>query len=232
MRCIVGAARAGARAVRGRCRGLSMVPPCSLARAAGAARGRRAGTAGNGTGTRAPPFLPASALLRAGALEPTWAPPRGHRDPWRCVHLFCFFFCRSLGCPRAPGTRPVTCSTAHAWVRPPKPSAQMGKQAQRGEAAYLSHSSKASRDTSTGPGENPSAGTEGPPCPTFHLADEKTEARRGYMSCARSKLAQSPVDRVSGAGLDVIDSTLPLNESFIHSANIGCLLCAQPDSLL
>lgn len=120
-------------------------PACSLARAAGAARGRRAGTAGNGTGTRAPPFLPASALLRAGALEPTWAPPRGHRDPWRCVHLFCFSFCRSLGCPRAPGTRPVTCSTAHAWVRPPKPSAQMGKQAQRGEAAYLSHSSKASR---------------------------------------------------------------------------------------
>lgn len=121
---------------RGRCRGL-YGPARPPARAAGAARGRRAGTAGSGADARAPSSLPASAPLRAPALELTWAPPRGHRRPWRCVCLSCCYFCRSRGCLRAPGTRPVTCSTAHAWVRPPEPSDQMGKLRPRGARVLL-----------------------------------------------------------------------------------------------
>lgn len=51
---------------RGRCRGISMVPPARLlARAAGAVRGRRAGTAGSGADAHAPP-LSASAPRALG----------------------------------------------------------------------------------------------------------------------------------------------------------------------
>lgn len=48
------------------------------------------------------------------------------------------------------------------------------------------------------------------------------------MSCARSKPAQSSVNGVSGAGLDVTDSTLALDDSFIlQQIFIGPLLCAR-----
>lgn len=127
VRCIVGAARAGARAVEGAVPRALYGPARRPARAAGAARGRRAGAAGSRADARAPPPLPASAPRRARASEPKWAPPRGHRRPCRYAYLSCCCFCRSRGCPRAPGTRQVTCSTAHAWVRPPEPSPQMGK---------------------------------------------------------------------------------------------------------
>lgn len=88
VRCIVGAARAGARAVEGAVPRALYGPARLPARAAGAARGRRAGTAGSGADARAPP-LPASAPRRAWAPEPSWAPPRGHRRPCRCVCLSC-----------------------------------------------------------------------------------------------------------------------------------------------
>lgn len=58
-------------------------------------------------------------------------------------------------------------------------------------------------------------GPQGPLYPPFHLADEETEAGRGYVSCARSKPAHSSVNGVSGAGLDVTDSTLALDDSLI-----------------
>lgn len=74
-----------------------------------------------------------------------------------------------------------------------------------------------------------SDGPEGPLRPTFHLADEETEARRGYASCERFKPAQSSVNGISGAGLDIIDSTLALDDSFIvQQIFVGSLLCAQP----
>lgn len=90
-------------------------------------------------------------------------------------------------------------------------------EAQRSEATPLNHSSEAPKGNLTGPEENPSAGTEGPLCPPFHLADEKTETRE---ACARSELAQSPVNGVSGRELDVPDPVLALGDYFIHSANI------------
>ncbi|XP_021110551.1 GDP-fucose protein O-fucosyltransferase 1 isoform X2 [Heterocephalus glaber] len=103
-----------------------MVPPaCELERP-----GRRAGGARGppGVGRALASRLPSPPLLRrARAPEPTWAPPRGHCRPCCCVCLFCYCFCSSRGCPRAPGTRLVTCSTARAWVRPPEPSARLEK---------------------------------------------------------------------------------------------------------
>lgn len=61
------------------------------------------------------------------------------------------------------------------------------------------------------------------------LADEETEARRGYVPCARCKPAQSSVNGVSGTGLNVTDSALALDDSFIvQQIVIGPLLCAQP----
>lgn len=127
VRCIVGAARAGAGAVEGAVPRDLYGPARPPARAAGAARGRHAGIAGSGADARALPSLPVSAPRRALALDPLWAPPRGHRRSCRRVCLSCCCFCRSRGCPWAPGIRPVTCSTAHAWVRPPEPSVQVGK---------------------------------------------------------------------------------------------------------
>lgn len=137
VRCIVGAARAGARAGEGAVPRALYGPARPPARAAGAVRGRRAQTVGSGADARAPPSLPASAPLRARAPEQIWAPPRGHRRPCRHLCLSCCYFCRSRGCLRSPGTRPVICSTAHAWVRPPEPSAQMGKLRPREEKPLL-----------------------------------------------------------------------------------------------
>lgn len=49
------------------------------------------------------------------------------------------------------------------------------------------------------------------------------------MSCARSKPAQSSVNGVRGTGLNVTDSALALDDSFIlQQIVIGPLLCAQP----
>lgn len=124
VRCIVGAARAGARVVEGAVPRDLYGPARPRARAAGAVRGRRAGTAGSGAGACVPPSVPDCSPRLSRVPGPTWAPPRGHRH---CACLSCCCFCRSRGCPRAPGTRPVTCSTAPAWVRPPEPSAQMEK---------------------------------------------------------------------------------------------------------
>lgn len=66
VRCIVGAARAGARAVEGAAPRDLYGPARPPARAAGAVRGRRAGTAGSGAGARAPPPLSASAPRALG----------------------------------------------------------------------------------------------------------------------------------------------------------------------
>lgn len=128
VRCIVGAARAGARVVEGAVPRALYGPARPRARAAQPARGRRAGSAGSGAATRASPFpLPASQPPRSGAVPPTWAPPRGHRHTCCCGRFSCFCCCccrcRSGGDRRAPGTWPVTCSTVLAWVRPPEPSA-------------------------------------------------------------------------------------------------------------
>lgn len=105
---------------RGRCRGLSMVPPARglerPGRCAGGARGAP------GAGRILAPRLAFPRLHGAARSGPTWAPPRGHRRPWRgegCCCCYCCCFSRSPGCPRAPGILPATCSTAPAWVRPP-----------------------------------------------------------------------------------------------------------------
>lgn len=137
VRCILGAARAGVLPVEGAVPRALYGPACPPARAAGAARGRRAGADGSGADARALPSLPASEPRSALALGPIWEPPRGHRRPCRRVCLSCCCFCRSRGCPWAPGTRRVTCSTAHAWVRPPEPSVQMGKLRPREEKQFL-----------------------------------------------------------------------------------------------
>lgn len=131
VRCIVGAARAGARVVEGAVPRALYGPARPRARAAQPARGRRAESVGSGAATRASAFpLPASQPRRSGAPPPTWAPPRGHRHTCCCGRLSyfcCCCRCRSGGGRRTPGTWPVTCSTVPAWVRPPEPTAQMEK---------------------------------------------------------------------------------------------------------
>lgn len=66
VRCIVGAARAGARAVEGAVPRDLYGPARPPARAAGAVRGRRAGTAGSGADAHAPPSLSACAPRALG----------------------------------------------------------------------------------------------------------------------------------------------------------------------
>lgn len=80
VRCIVGAARAGARVVEGAVPRALYGPARPRARAAKPARGRRAGSAGSGAATRASPFplprLPAAALwgFAADMGAAAWAP--------------------------------------------------------------------------------------------------------------------------------------------------------------
>lgn len=69
VRCIVGAARAGARAVEGAVPRALYGPARPPARAAGAVRGRCAGIAGSGADAHAPPSLTASAPQPAWALS-------------------------------------------------------------------------------------------------------------------------------------------------------------------
>lgn len=159
VRCIVGAARAGARVVEGAVPRALYGPARPRARAAQPARGRRAGSVGSGAATRASALpLPASQPRRSGAPPPTWAPPRGHRHTCCCGRLSCFCCCcrcRSGGGRRTPGTWPVTCSTVPAWVRPPEPTAQMEKL----RLGRRSHVCEAPRDASSGPGETSRSGT-------------------------------------------------------------------------
>lgn len=177
---------------RGRCRGLSMVPP-----ARGLERpSRRAGGARGASGAGRPlapllffflsPPLPASQPRRSGAPPPTWAPPRGHRHTCCCCGRLscccCCRRCRSGGRRRAPGTWPVTCSTVPAWVRPPEPPAQMEKL----RPGRQSHFCEAPTDASSGPGETSGAGQgmlfaalvawvqRGRRCSTCHSSDGRS----------------------------------------------------------
>lgn len=128
VRCIVGAARAGDRAVKGAVPRLSMVPPARRLERLGRCAGGARGPPGAGRAfARVPPSLSASKQRRAERPTLTWLLLRGHGVPRPCACLSCCCFCGSRGCWRAPGTRLVTCSTAHAWVRPREPAAQMGK---------------------------------------------------------------------------------------------------------
>lgn len=69
--------------------------------------------------------------------------------------------------------------------------------------------------------------TEGPLCPTFHLAADEKTGRERLHALRMSKLARNPVNGVSGAGLDATDPTWILGDSFIHSTNIyrALILC-------
>lgn len=83
VRCIVGAARAGARVVEGAVPRALYGPARPRAREAQPARGRRAGSTGSGAATRASSSLPPPPRLRAVALwgsavdmgAAAWAPP-------------------------------------------------------------------------------------------------------------------------------------------------------------